>query len=469
MPPESQDSAPIEDQTEQTEGSSLIDKIKENRGFLIGVLVAMAFMGLCLVPIFLFFLLRGTGSSFLSGGQPTPFATDVSSVLPLQTPVWNAVDGTGTISATVDIPATLTLNGRSFTIQPQLIPENGVWSPDVGDDSAAWVYGTIVNYVFGLPDTDDNQAVMDLLSPGDEFEMVTHEGIQYVFSFQSKDMVAASDRDIYTQQSPGATIILTDGSAEERLVVKGRYVVPPDMGDNFQANTCQVGEMCQVGNMEIAVTGTAYDPSQGSAPDGFAYYRVDYQIENVGSSAIDTNNLQLALTDELGNQYALNSMASQSGNYPVLRGPLNVGQIIQATAGYQVPASLESGTVQWVISDVGTGAQIQVVIDYGGGSNAAQQTNITLLGATITPDNASLMMDGQVTNLGSQQIVVTQQDLSLRTADGASFLLLATNPELPWTIPPGGTLQFFVRYQNPQADAALFTVLNQSFQLSFVP
>jgi hypothetical protein len=162
-------------------------------------------------------------------------------------------------------------------------------------------------------------------------------------------------------------------------------------------------------------------------------------------------------------------MASQSGNYPVLGGALNVGQIIQATAGYQVPASLKSGTVQWIISDASTGAQIQVIIDYGGGSNAAQQTSITLVGATVTDDKTSLLMDGQITNLGSQQMVVTQQDLSLRTADGASFLLLATNPELPWTIPPGQTLQFFVRYQNPQADTAVFTVLNQSFQLNFVP
>ena len=464
MPPELEDSTPIEDQTEE---SSLTDKIKKNRGFFIGVLVAMAFMGLCLLPIFLFFLLRDSGIDILNSGEPTPFATDVSAVLPVQTPIVQSISDTETISVTLDIPATLTLNGRSFIVQPQLIPDNGNWTANVDDESAAWVYGTIINYVFGLPETEENQATLDLLGPGDEFEMMTQAGVAYVFSFESKESVAATDRDIYTQQSPGATIILTGGSEQDRLVVKGRYVVS-DTGSNFQANTCQVGETCQVGNLQLAVTGTAYDPSQGSAPTGFAFYRVDYQIENVGSSAINTNNLQLSLTDELGNQYALNPMASQSGNYPVLSGSLNVGQIVQATAGYQVPASLESGTVQWVISDVATGAQIQVVIDYGGGDSAAQQTNITLLGATITDDQTSLLMDGQITNLGSQQIVVTQQDLALRTSDGASFLLLATNPELPWTIPPGQTLQFFVRYQNPQAETAVFTVLNQSFQLNFV-
>lgn len=465
MPPESEDTPIVE---EQAKGNSLIDKIKANPGFLIGVLVAMALMGVCLAPMFFYLLLNGSGTGFLSrGNQPTPFATDASAALPLQTPFWEAVDGSGVISATVDIPGTLTLNGRSLQVQPQLVPADGSWTANVDDDSAAWVYGTIVNYVFGLPDTSDNQALLAALGPGDEFEMVTQNGVTYVFSFDSKKTVLPTDRDIFAQQSPGATIILSGGPDEERQVVRGRYVVT-DAGNSFQANTCQVGELCQVGNMEIAVTGTAYDPSQGTAPDGFAYYRVDYQIENVGGAAIDTNNLKLALTDDVGNQYALNPLASQSGNYPVLGGVLNVGQIMQATAGFQVPASLDSGTVQWVVSDVGTGAQIQVIIEYGG-RNAVQQTNITLVGATITDDKTSLLMDGQITNLGSQQVVVTQQGLSLRTLDGASFLLLATNPEMPWTVPPGQTLQFFVRYQNPQAETAVFTVLNQSFQLNFVP
>jgi hypothetical protein len=467
MLPESQDSTPIEDQN-QAEESSFMDKVKENRGFLVGILVAMAFMGLCLVPIMLYLLFRGSDGDILGGNEPTPFATNASAGLPLLTPILEGITDTDTVSVTLDIPATLTLNGRSFNVQPQLIPGDGnIWTPDVDEDSVAWVYGTIINYVFGLPDTNDNQTLLDLMGPGDEFEMVTQGGVPFVFSFESKEVVMPTNRDIYSQQSPGATIILTGGPEEDRLVMKGRYVVS-DTGGNFQANTCQVGETCQVGNMEIAVTGTAYDPSQGTAPAGFAFYRIDYRIENVGGAAIDTSNLQLSLVDELGNQYAQNPMASQSGNYPILSGPLNVGQILQATTGYQVPASLESGTVQWIIADAATGAQIQVVIDYGGGSNAAKQTSISLIGAAINDDQTSLMMDGQITNLGSQQVVVTQQDLSLRTTDGASFLLLATNPELPWTVPPGQTLQFFVRYQNPQADTAVFTVLNQSFQLNFV-
>ena len=150
MPPESEDSPTVVE--EQSEEKSLINKIKENRGFLIGILVAMAFMGLCLVPMFLFLLVRGSGTGFLSGNQPTPFATDASAYAPVQTPIVQGISDSETVSVTLDIPETLTLNGRSLQVQPQLVPADGSWTANVDDESAAWVFGTIVNYVFALPE-----------------------------------------------------------------------------------------------------------------------------------------------------------------------------------------------------------------------------------------------------------------------------------------------------------------------------
>ena len=140
MPPESQESAPIEETQEQAEESSLTSRIKENRGVLIGFLVAMAFMGLCLFPIFLYLIFRSSGEEILGEATATPFPTSIAQNLPVQTPIVIGIGGdTGTISTTVDIPATLTLNGRSFTVQPQLIPtDGGAWTADVEPDSVAW-------------------------------------------------------------------------------------------------------------------------------------------------------------------------------------------------------------------------------------------------------------------------------------------------------------------------------------------
>jgi hypothetical protein len=77
-----------------------------------------------------------------------------------------------------------------------------------------------------------------------------------------------------------------------------------------------------------------------------------------------------------------------------------------------------------------------------------------------------LILGGEVTNLGTQPVVITESDIRLSTGDGATFLLLSTNPPLPWTVSPGQTTQFFLTYQRPPEATARFSVLNQSFELT---
>jgi hypothetical protein len=63
--------------------------------------------------------------------------------------------------------------------------------------------------------------------------------------------------------------------------------------------------------------------------------------------------------------------------------------------------------------------------------------------------------------------VVTEREISLGTADGSTYLMLSTNPAFPWAVAAGQTRQFTVTFQRPlQSDSAIFTVLNQPFQLS---
>ncbi|MCA9874502.1 MAG: DUF4352 domain-containing protein [Anaerolineales bacterium] len=459
---------PEEIEQERPQTRPLMSWVTANRWLAVFIgIVVLGVIALCVIAV-LMLLSFFQGNSLLGGGaEPTPFPTAVGSVLTNQEPLVVGVSPSETISVTLDMPATLTLRGQSFTVQPQVIGADGVWTPDIEEGSAAWVFGTIVNYVFGLPDTADMRTLLEQLDVGDEIEMVTQSGMTYTFSFNSREEVAPNNRDIYTQQVPGTTIVLVGNRNENRLVVNGRYVVS-DTAGNIQANTVELGEPVQLGDLQVTVTGSAYDPSRSEAPAGFAYFRIDYQVQNVGLTAVDTSDLRLMLTDDLGNQYALSPVASQLGNFPMLSGFLNAGQSVQATAGYQIPTGLNSQTVQWVVVDTGSGAQIQVVIPYAGGSNALANTSISLVDAVISADQISLILQGQITNLGEQPVVVTESDLSLRTTDGSQFLLLATNPAFPWTVPPGQTLQFYVTYQRPPADTFIFTVLNQPFQLTLV-
>jgi hypothetical protein len=174
----------------------------------------------------------------------------------------------------------------------------------------------------------------------------------------------------------------------------------------------------------------------------------------------------MTLVDELGNRYALNPAASQAGNFPVLNGFLNANQVTNASAGYQVPLGLDSESVSWTVTNSETGAQVFITLPFTGGDTAVAGTSITLFRAEVSPDLTSLNLGGQITNLGTQPLIVTESDIQLVSPDGSIYLLLSTNPPLPWTIAPGQTVQFFVSYQRPPSGTAVFKVLNQQFQIT---
>jgi hypothetical protein len=214
------------------------------------------------------------------------------------------------------------------------------------------------------------------------------------------------------------------------------------------------------------MTGATYVPNAPNIPPGFAYFLVDFQIQNNGGAPIDLRRLQLVLVDEIGNQYALNPVASQSGtNPPMTGGFLNPSQLMLATVGYQIPAGLTSSTLTWTVVRSDTGEQVQVSIPYTG--PGAENTVITLQSVEVSADLSSLLLVGQITNSGTQAVVIAQPDVTLRTPDGASYLMLSANPPFPWTVPPGQTLLYGATFQRPTtSDSAIFTLLNQPFQLT---
>jgi len=417
-----------------------------------------------------FFLLRpmipGSGnvtSSTSAPGEPTPFPQSTQSVA--GQPVIVGVSDSGTISVTLDAPATLDTLGTQWAVQPQSIGADGLWNPDVEDGAAAWVNGTIVNYVFGLNDSESNRALLESLAPGQQIVVTTRQGVTHTFNFDSRNTVPSSDRNVFNQQIPGITLLLLGSDDDNRLVVRGRYEVAPTE-QIAGGSVIQMGETAQLGDAQFTPQASSFMTNRPEAPAGFGFFLIDFVMQNVGLSAIDTSAYRFTLSDELGNQYALNPIASRLGNYPPLAGFLNAGQSVTATAGYQIPAGLISPTLTWTIT-APDGTQVQANLPFTAGGTAGQNAVISLQQATITPDLNNLIIVGQVTNVGVQPLVLTTDDISLRTPAGANYLLLATNPPFPWTVPPNQTLQFAVTYQRPIASSsAVFTILDQPFELS---
>ena len=429
------------------------------------VLAVVAGLALLTTIILGILLLRDSGEEVSSNPTPTPFASNPEGSA-LSEPLVVGIDGNSTITVTTDTPVTMALGGRTFALQTQAIAADQVWNPNLEDEeTAVWVFGSIVNYVVGIPSSDNNRALLEGLQPGDEISLTTRAGLNYTFAFDNRRPAQTSDQDVFAQRTPGITLLLVGDEGNERLVVNGRYLVSEATAG--QSNVIQLGESAVLDNIQISVPSVAYVPDRPEAPNGFAFFQVDFEVQNVGLTAFDSNLLQLTLIDNIGNQYALNPTASTLGNNPALNGFLNSGQMIQATAGYQIPLGLSSESLSWVVARTDTGAQIQVNLPFTGSpSAAAASTSITLLQADVADDLTSLILTGQVTNLNNQPIVITETDISLNSQDGASYLLVATNPPFPWTVPAGQTLQFAVTYQRPNVETAVFNVLSQSFQLT---
>lgn len=431
-----------------------------------GLLLLLLLCLVCLLTILLIWQLRDGERPSAATAQPTltPLAGAATSQ-----PLVVGVSTAGTISVTLGTPVLLRLGGQEFNVRTDVVSADGLWTPAAtGEGEASWIRDTVVNYIVGLPDLEGNEALLSQLAPGDEIQIVTNGRTSFTFTFTERNLLPVNDRSVYAQQSPGITLILLQQGGNERLIVRGRSAATADF-QNQPGNVVAMGDTAQLDNFQMTTNAAIYVSDRPEIPAGFAFFQVDYTIQNVGLTALDTINLEMTLVDQLGNRYVLNPAASQSGNYPILNGFLNANQSTNATAGYLVPLGLDSETVNWVVINRESNAQLFVTLPFTGGETAVQGASSALFRAEVSADLTSLNLGGQITNLGIQPLVISESNIRLSTPDGAVYLLFSTNPPLPWTVAPGQNVQFFVSYQRPPGGTALFRVLNQEFQITEQP
>jgi hypothetical protein len=431
---------------------------------------AAILLGIVLIAVFGVMLLRDRSEGEQADEPNTPSTEQVtdlddllSGVAPAPGVVVLGVSNAATISVTLQSPSMLDVAGERFQILAESVPTDQRWQPAIPDASAAlWVYGTVVNYVIGLGDTAETRALLDSLLPGDEIALTSYDGSVNRFAFDSRSVVAADSSDVFAQSSPGVTLVLLGTEGESRLVAHGRYVVPEASSQGLE-NVVELGETAQLESLQVTAIGTEHLVSEPSAPAGFAYFLIDFELMNVGSSAFDLSQLRLSLADQFGNQYALNALASQFARFPLATGLLGPQQSLQASAGYQVPATLNSETLRWLVTVDQTDAQVEVRVPF-----SREQDNaaiVSVLSAEVSLDGTFLAVQGQITNLGAEQLVVNTEEVRLSSA-GTVYFLFANNPAFPWVVAPQQTLPFTVTFQRPQEGSAVLEVLNYPFELT---
>jgi hypothetical protein len=443
------------------------------RGSIIA-LAALTLISLAAVCALGYSLLNVNGVTIGGGDdnvEPTPFTQPGIDIPANNESIVSGISGDSTISLTLDIPMTLTVGERDFVVLPQTINPDGSWSPGISSDSSAgWVYGSIINYIMALQPSSENTALLQSLAPGSELVMTTQSGTDFVFEVEGSRQVPVDDLSVFSQLSPGMTLVLMGEEEGERLIVDGRYTVSdsPSASGGGEANSdIEMGEPVQLDGMQVTIENATYIPDHPETPSGFAFFILDGTLQNTTATTIDAGSLRPILIDESGNQYVQNSVASSLGaNPPLTGGFVASGQILPFSIGYQIPTGLSSTTLIAQLLRQDTGAGVQIKIPFSSKS-AIESATITLQSVQVSQDLSSMVLSGQITNGGNQPIVVAQSDITLRTPDGASYLILSSNPPFPWTVPAEQTLLYSVTFQRPlSSDSAVFTVVNQPFQLN---
>ncbi len=78
------------------------------------------------------------------------------------------------------IPTAVTVG--DLTVPVVAVPtRDGKWPLPQGEDEAVWLYGTLINYVIGLPYSEETAATLKALGPGDLITLTLNNGHRLVF------------------------------------------------------------------------------------------------------------------------------------------------------------------------------------------------------------------------------------------------------------------------------------------------
>jgi hypothetical protein len=305
--------------------------------------------------------------------------------------------------------------------------------------------------------------LLDGLVAGDDINLTSQNGNVNQFAFDRREIVPSDSAEVFSQQSPGITVILLGTSGTSRLLAQGHYIVPEASGGGTDTEV-ELGEPAQLDNWQITANSTTFLFDRPEAPAGFAFFLIDFTLENLAALQIDVGTLTFSLLDEFGNRYALNPVASQFGNFPVARGPVRPGDAVNATAGYQIPASLDTNSLTWIVQVAGSDNVLEVRLPFGS-QQTERAANISVSQAEVSLDGTSLVLQGDISNLGSEPLVITEGDISLASG-GTVYLLFSTTPGFPWIIGPGQTSPYALQFQRPSQPNAIFSVFSYPFELT---
>jgi len=399
-----------------------------------------------------------------SSPSPTP---PESAATPVPPPRCETIISSGDTELPVPLPISLTVDSAVFPVKA-LVPEAQGWTyPADYSGAAAWVCGTVVNYVMVLEPTPENTALLESMKPGDEVTLRLSNGTDLLFRFTERREVAAQEPSVLEQRRPRSTLIVA-GETGTWQVATADYVAEAEATQLPSGRLAKLNETVLVGDVQVTVTKWHVKRNQPNQQPGTMFYLVEFSVENVGTEPLDADLISMQLQDSAGNWYLLSPSATAAGENGPLSGNIAPGTTAQGTAGYIVPEMLAGPNLIWTFTPrPGMEEQVSVSIPYQGEARppgAIDQIEVSITDAFLSSDGTTLVIEGELHNTGDEAFSVELNNVSLTSSAGIGELRMAA-PPLPWTVAPGQRQVIELQYAKPDAPAALLTLLGYTFEI----
>jgi hypothetical protein len=369
------------------------------------------------------------------------------------------------------VPKKLFVRDRTFDITPVAV-QKGKWPTSSGDDTGAtWVYGSLINYLVGLPNNSENKDLLQAVSEADQIALELSDGQLVEFRFDAQQLVSPDDGALFAQQHPGLTLVLLGDDSAQRLVVTANYdVEKSEASRSVPGNVVAINTPVEIGGVRVkALNGRLVENAPG-IPVGSAFYLVDFTAENIGEDTLNAANFVFELMDYARQKYKLSEIASKLGPNPMPGGQLLPGLSATFTTGFEVPSNITGPILTWIFKpDAAFKGQAGVAVPLLGPTptpDPRSQASVQISQAYYTPDQSELVIVGSIANPTTALIPVGPADIVLSTPSGVLATLNGTDPALPWRVTPGDTLNFTLRFNRLPSATAILKILNNSFELA---
>ena len=347
-------------------------------------------------------------------------------------------------------------------VQPVQI-SSGDWLLPDDERAVSWVFGTVVNYVFGLEATDDNKTLLGRMQPGDEMLLRMSTGPAFRFVYADAVRVQPQASEIFRQTRPGLTLVLMgDNDRADRIVLRAAYVPDSETGSltgRPARQTTTLGQAITIDERVRVLPLDVYPLAGEGLPGQYITLALDVVLSNLSNLPLRSGMFQHQLAVD-GLSFSAFETPLTGQHHAALPATIQPGGVVTATLAYALPeAMLHQSSLWHFILDPISPHPAQVAIPpYSGPYSGQLNPQISLVASTF--EGAIISTTVKVA-APLNDLTVTATDLQVLGAlvDGAG------SSPFPWQVKAGQSFDYRLRL-HPQADQVQVLLGSQGFELT---